>query len=157
MWPRGWVEVWLYSSITAALERDEWSAARPGRNLPPGKTRYPFYRRLCGPQGRSGRVENLAPTGIFFLPTYFYLGTLCTFQHLCNSYCQHRSCSQSVHRTRYIITPHITVPFDLRLSHTLFSTPRTHFPAPSLHTAQECKVGTLCGPCTTLSHNHSST
>jgi hypothetical protein len=22
--------------------------------LPPGKTRYPFYRRLGGPQGRSG-------------------------------------------------------------------------------------------------------
>jgi len=24
--------------------RGEWSAARPGRTLPPGKTRYPFYR-----------------------------------------------------------------------------------------------------------------
>jgi len=23
--------------------RGEWSAARPGCNLPPGKTRYPFY------------------------------------------------------------------------------------------------------------------
>jgi len=30
----------------------------------PGKTRYPFYRRLGGPQGRSGRAENLVPTGI---------------------------------------------------------------------------------------------
>jgi len=29
-----------------------------------GKTRYPFYRRLGGPQGRSGRAENLVPTGI---------------------------------------------------------------------------------------------
>ena len=37
----------------------EWSAARPGRTLPPGKTRYPLYRRLGGPQGRSGREENL--------------------------------------------------------------------------------------------------
>jgi len=54
----------LYSSITAALEGGEWSAARPGRNLPPGKTRYPFYRRLGGPQGRSGRTENLVATGI---------------------------------------------------------------------------------------------
>jgi hypothetical protein len=27
--------------------------------LPPGKTRYPLYRRLGGPQGRSGRVRNL--------------------------------------------------------------------------------------------------
>ena len=43
--------------MTAALEGGEWSAARPGRTLPPGKTRYPFYRRLGGPQGRSGRAE----------------------------------------------------------------------------------------------------
>jgi len=42
----------------------EWSAARPGRTLPPGKTRYPFYRSLGGSQGRFGRVENLVPTGI---------------------------------------------------------------------------------------------
>ena len=32
--------------------------------LPPGKTRYPFYRRLGGPQGRSGLAENLVLTGI---------------------------------------------------------------------------------------------
>ena len=50
--------------MTAALEGGEWSAARPGRTLPPGKTRYPFYRRLCGPQGRSGRAENLVSTRI---------------------------------------------------------------------------------------------
>jgi len=35
--------------MTAALEGDEWSAARPGRTLPPGKNRYPFYTRLGGP------------------------------------------------------------------------------------------------------------
>jgi len=52
----------LYSSMTAALEGGEWSAARPGRILPPAKTRYPFYRRLGGPQGRSGRAENLVLT-----------------------------------------------------------------------------------------------
>jgi len=50
--------------MTAALEVGEWSAERPGRTLPPGKARYPFYRRLDGAQGRSGRVENLVPTGI---------------------------------------------------------------------------------------------
>jgi len=50
--------------MTAALEGGEWSAARPGRTLPPGKTRYPSYRRDGGPQGRSGRAENLIPTGI---------------------------------------------------------------------------------------------
>ena len=42
--------------------RSEWSAACPGRILPPGKTRYPFNRRLGGPQGQSGRAENLIPT-----------------------------------------------------------------------------------------------
>jgi len=50
--------------MTAAVEGSEWSAARPGRTLPPGKTRYPFYRKLGGPQGRSGRAEILVPTGI---------------------------------------------------------------------------------------------
>ena len=50
--------------MTAALEGGEWSATRPGRTLPPGKTRYPFYRRLGGPQGRSGRAANLVPTEI---------------------------------------------------------------------------------------------
>ena len=50
MWPRGRVEVQLYSSMTAALEGGEWSAARPGRTLPPGKTRYPLYRVWVGPR-----------------------------------------------------------------------------------------------------------
>ena len=47
--------------MTAALEGGEWSAARPGRTLLRGKTRYPFYRRLGGPQGRSGRTEKSRP------------------------------------------------------------------------------------------------
>ena len=50
--------------MTAALERGEWSAAHPGRTLPLGKTRYPLYRRLGVPQGRSGQAENLAPPGL---------------------------------------------------------------------------------------------
>jgi len=50
--------------MTVALEGGEWLAARPGRTLPPEESRYPFYRRLGGPQGRSGQVENLVPTGI---------------------------------------------------------------------------------------------
>ena len=33
--------------------------------LPPAKPRYPLYRKLGGPQDRSGTgAENLAPTGI---------------------------------------------------------------------------------------------
>ena len=38
MWPRGWVEVYLYYSMTVALEGGVWSAACPGRTLLPGKT-----------------------------------------------------------------------------------------------------------------------
>ena len=29
--------------------------------LPAGKTRYPLYRELGGPQGRSGRVRKISP------------------------------------------------------------------------------------------------
>jgi len=29
--------------------------------LPPGKTRYTLYRRLDGPQSRSGRVRKISP------------------------------------------------------------------------------------------------
>ena len=50
--------------MTVALEGGEWSVARPRRTLPSGKTRYPFYRRLGGPQSRSGQAENLVPIGI---------------------------------------------------------------------------------------------
>jgi len=38
------------------------STPRPHFTL--GKTWYPFYKRLGGPQGWSGRVENLVPSGI---------------------------------------------------------------------------------------------
>ena len=50
--------------MPAALEGSEWSAARLGRNLPPRKSRYPFCRRLGGPQGQSGR----APGPVWTVP-----------------------------------------------------------------------------------------
>ena len=59
LWPRGRVDVQLYSSMTTALEVGEWSAAHPSCTLPLGKTQYPLYRRLGGPQGQYGQVENL--------------------------------------------------------------------------------------------------
>jgi len=31
------------------------------RFIPGKETRYPFYRRLVGPQGRSGRVQKISP------------------------------------------------------------------------------------------------
>jgi hypothetical protein len=41
--------------------RGEGSASRLGRSLPPGKTRYPLYRRLGRYQGRSGQVRKISP------------------------------------------------------------------------------------------------
>jgi hypothetical protein len=44
-----------YSFSTSALDGGEWSASRPNRALAPGKDpRYPLYRRLGGPESRSG-------------------------------------------------------------------------------------------------------
>ena len=62
VWPRGWVDIQLYPSM--ALEGGERSAARPGHTLPLGKTWYPLYRMLGGPQGQSGWTEILVSTGI---------------------------------------------------------------------------------------------
>ena len=39
-------------------------SSTPRPHFTPRKTRFPLYRRLGGPQGRSGRAENLASTGI---------------------------------------------------------------------------------------------
>jgi len=36
--------------------------------IPPGKTRYPLYRRLGGPQGQSGRAEKISPIQPGFEP-----------------------------------------------------------------------------------------
>jgi hypothetical protein len=48
--------------MTTALEEGEGSASRPGRSLPPGKTRYPLYRRLSGPHCRSGQLRKISPS-----------------------------------------------------------------------------------------------
>jgi hypothetical protein len=39
----------------------EWLKPRPNRFTPGKKTRYPFYRRLGGPKGRSERVQKISP------------------------------------------------------------------------------------------------
>ena len=48
--------------MITALEGVDRSASRLGRSLPPGKTRYPFYRRLDELQGRSGQVRKISPS-----------------------------------------------------------------------------------------------
>jgi hypothetical protein len=50
-------------SLTLALDGVDGQRHAPA-SLPSGKTRYPLYSRLGGPQGRSGRLrKNLAPQG----------------------------------------------------------------------------------------------
>ena len=39
--------------LISALDGDGWLKSRPGRFAPGSETRYPFYRRLSGPQGLS--------------------------------------------------------------------------------------------------------
>ena len=39
-------------------------SSTPRPHFTHGNSRYPFYRRLGGPQDQSGRAENLVPTGI---------------------------------------------------------------------------------------------
>jgi hypothetical protein len=55
------VEAQIYPFLITAPEGGEGSASRPRRSLPPGKTRFPSYRRLGGPQGRSGQVGKISP------------------------------------------------------------------------------------------------
>ena len=53
----------MYSStlsLTSALD-GVGGQRRASAALPPGKTRYPLYRRLGGPQGWSGPVRKISP------------------------------------------------------------------------------------------------
>jgi hypothetical protein len=47
--------------MTNGTRRGEGSASRPDHSLPPGKTRYLLYKRLGGPQDRSGQVRKISP------------------------------------------------------------------------------------------------
>jgi hypothetical protein len=47
-------------SLTSALEEVSGQHHTTAALLP-GKTRYPLYRRLGGPQGRSGRARKISP------------------------------------------------------------------------------------------------
>ena len=61
--------------LTSALEEGEGSASRPGRTLPPGKTWYPLYRKLGGPQGRYVQVRKISPPPGFDPPTVQLVGS----------------------------------------------------------------------------------
>jgi hypothetical protein len=48
-------------SLTSTLDVGEWSTPRACRFTLGKENRYPFYRRLGGPQGWSGRVRKILP------------------------------------------------------------------------------------------------
>ena len=70
--------------MTAALEGGERSASRPGRSLPQGKTQYPLYRRLGGPQGRSGQVRKISTPPEFDPRTVQPVASRYTHTHFTN-------------------------------------------------------------------------
>ena len=82
----------MYSSTllsTSALDRVDGQRHAPAA-LHPGKTRYPLYRRLGGPHGRSGRMwKNLSTPG--FDPR--------TVQPLANRY---TDCAIPAHRPDWV-------------------------------------------------------
>jgi hypothetical protein len=58
--PRGGIEVYSTLSVTSALDGLGGHRHVPAV-LPPGKTRYPLFRRLGGSQGRYEQVRKLSP------------------------------------------------------------------------------------------------
>jgi hypothetical protein len=59
--PDGGVDIALLFLLNSALDGG-WCQRHVPAALPPEKTRYPLYRKLCGPQGWSGRVRKITPT-----------------------------------------------------------------------------------------------
>jgi hypothetical protein len=55
------VEVYLHSFFNFGARWGGWSTPRPGRFTPGKESRYPLYRRLRGPQGRSGQGQRISP------------------------------------------------------------------------------------------------
>jgi len=89
--------------MTATLKGGEWSAGRPGRTLLPGKTHYSFCRRLGGPQGQSGRVENLVSTGIRSVTVQPVAQSLYRLNYPahCNFKLVHKICASNLVRIKF--------------------------------------------------------
>ena len=54
--------MYTLEQATKAQGESMGTAARPGRFTPQQESRYPLYRWLGGPEGRSGRVLKISPT-----------------------------------------------------------------------------------------------
>ena len=86
------VEVQLYSFFNLGARRGGWLTPRLGRFVPGKETRFPFYGRLGGPQGRSGRVQKISPqlgffcvlfySVLYFIHTWFFVSVALHFAFL---------------------------------------------------------------------------
>ena len=63
LWPRLWVEIQLFSSMTAILEGGEWSAALPSL-FTPGKDPIPIVQQVVWTPGPDRKAGKSRPTGI---------------------------------------------------------------------------------------------
>jgi hypothetical protein len=70
--------------------RGEGSASHPGRSLSPEKFWYPLYRRLGGPQNRSGQVRKISP------PPGFDPRTVQTVDSRYTGYASRPTCGKSI-------------------------------------------------------------
>jgi hypothetical protein len=65
-------------SLTSAVDEVGWLKSRPGCYTTGKENRYPFYRRLGGPQGQSGRVRKISPPPGFDPQTFQPVASRCT-------------------------------------------------------------------------------
>ena len=75
---------WRYSSTLSLISALHWggcSTPRLGRFTPGNGTRYPLYRRLRGPQGRSRWAGKIAPPPGFD-PRRYYIKINIYFRHV---------------------------------------------------------------------------
>ena len=58
----------MYNSTLSLTSALDWVSGQRHvtDNFPPGQTRYPLYRRLVRPQGRSRRVQKISPPPGFY-------------------------------------------------------------------------------------------
>jgi len=70
----------MYSSILSLISAQDGLGGQrhASATLPPGKTRYPLYRRLGAPQGWSGRVRKISPPP-WFDPKTVYAKCSCIY------------------------------------------------------------------------------
>jgi len=57
----GGVEVYLCSFFNLGARWGVGGQRHAPADLPPGKTRYTMYRKLCESQSKSGRVRKISP------------------------------------------------------------------------------------------------